>query len=42
MDLKLRSIRHFLNVPPETVQKNDRMTRSQGIPTSAETCGAAA
>ncbi len=37
MDLNLRSVRHFLNVPPEIVHKHDRVARSQGVPTSAQT-----
>ena len=42
MDLNLRSVRKFLNVPPEIVHKHDRVARGQGVPTSAQTrvcCG---
>lgn len=39
MDLKLRSVRQFLNVPPEIIHKHDGMTGSERIATGAETSG---
>jgi hypothetical protein len=39
MDLKPRSVRQFLNISPEIVHKDDRMTRGQGILASAEARG---
>ena len=42
MDLKLRSVRQFLNVAPEIVHKNDRVTGSQGMSAISATSASAA